>query len=48
MSLKIAISGAETGYVPQVLKPFSTEELESAILKEMMTAEKVREKSKEG
>jgi len=43
----IAISGAETGFQPQLLKPFTIEELEAVILKEMMNAPK-REKKSEG
>lgn len=44
----IAISGAETGFTPQLLKPFTIEELEAAILKEMMSSKKVREKADQG
>lgn len=36
----IAISGAETGFRPQVLKPFTVEQLQSAILSAMMASSK--------
>lgn len=47
----IAISGAETGFEPQLIKPFTIEELEAVILKEMMNASMntpKREKKSEG
>lgn len=44
----IAISGAETNFKPQLLKPFTIEELESAILEEMMVKHKVHSKTEEG
>jgi DNA-binding NtrC family response regulator len=36
----IAISGAETQYRPQLIKPFSLEELQATILETMMKANK--------
>lgn len=44
----IAISGADTGFTPELLKPFTIEELEAAILKEMMNSGKSEKKSPEG
>ncbi len=37
----IAISGMETGFVPQLIKPFTIEELESAILNQLMHSKRV-------
>lgn len=36
----IAISGAETGFKPQLLKPFSIDEMQAVILEQMMTGKK--------
>lgn len=37
----IAISGADTNYVPQLIKPFEMEDLQSTILKELMKKNKI-------
>lgn len=42
----IAISGSDTSYTPQVLKPFQMEELQSVILDELMKRNKLNPNSK--
>lgn len=37
----IAISGADTGYHPQLLKPFTTEDLKSAIYESLVLAKEM-------
>ncbi len=37
----VAISGAETGYDPQLLKPFDTEDLKNAIFRSMVRAKEL-------
>ena len=41
----IAISGGETGFKPQVLKPFSIEEMQAVILEQMMNSKESHSKS---
>ena len=46
----IAISGDDTNYIPQLIKPFGMEDLQSTILKELMKKNKIitRPKTKSG